>query len=200
MKPVGTVCKAVILLLGLALLVAGSAWAQAEPQQSLGDIARKQREKKGQEEPKGKKTLTNDDLPHSGGISSTSSASSAAPAAGSQASAEPGGAAPAEGEPKAEARSEETGMTAAEEADAAKKKLEMLKADEGSYKRGISRFEEMVANETDESRRELYRNAMKHGQEKLTENLQQQADAEKDLAAKEAAAKRAQPPQEPPPQ
>ena len=49
-----------------------------------------------------------------------------------------------------------------------------------------------MANETDESRRELYRRALQHGQQGLAENLQQQTQAEKELAEKEAAAKEEQ--------
>lgn len=192
MKPVVTVLKAAVLLLAFALVAAGTGWAQAEQQQSLGDVARKQKEKKGQEEKKETKVLSNEDLPHSGGISSTGASSGTASSSASSTGEVAGDAASAGGEQKAAAPGEDSGMTAAQEADEAKKKLEALKADEGSYKRGISRFEEMIANETDESRRELYRNAMKHGQERLAENLKQQAEAEKEAAAKEAAAKQGQ--------
>ena len=208
MKPVVTVLKAAILLLAFTLVAAGIGWAQSDQQQSLGDLARKQKEKKGQEEQKDKKVFNNEDLPDSGGISSPGSASGTASSSAGSTGEAAGDAAAAEGEKKADAPGEDSGMTKAQEADEAKKKLESLKADEGSYKRGVSRFEEMIANEADESRRELYRNAMKHGQERLAENLKQQAEAEKEAAAKEAAAKQeqqnqpqpAQPQPEQPPQ
>lgn len=201
MKPVVTVLKAAVLLLVLALVAAGSGWAQSEEQQSLGDVARKQKEKKGQEEQKGKKVLSNDDLPTSGGLSTTGSSSGTASSTSSAgATGEAADAAAPEGEKKAAAPGEPSGMTAAEEADAAKKKLEALKADEASYKHGISHFEELITNETSESRRELYRNAMQHGQQRLAENLKEQAETEKEVAAKEAAAKQGQPSQPPPAQ
>ena len=201
MKPVVTVLKAAILLLALALVTAGSGWAQSDQQQSLGDVARKQKEKKGQETQKGTKVLTNEDLPQSGGLSSSGSSSGTAPSPASAAGEAPAAAAP-EGEKQAAAPGEDSGMTAAEEADAAKKKLEGLKHDEASYKNGISHFEELITNETNESRRELYRNAMQHGQQRLSENLKQQVETEKEVAAKEAAAKQQQneqPPSAPPP-
>ena len=203
MKSVVRVFKSGVLLLAFAVVAAGSGWAQSEQQQSLGDIARKQREKKGQEEEKGKKVLTNEDLPQSGGISSSGPASGTASSSASSTGETAGDAASAEGEKKAAAPGEDSGMTKAQEADEAKKKLEALKHDEESYKHGMSHFEELIANETDESRRELYRNAMKHGQERLAENLKQQAETEKEVAAKEAAAKEEQqnqPQPEPPPQ
>lgn len=202
MKPVVTVWKAAILLLAFALVAAGSGWAQAEQQQSLGDIARKQKEKKGQEEQKGTKVLTNEDLPHSGGISSSGSSSGTASSSASPTGEAAGDAAAAEGEKKAAAPGEQSGMTTAQQADEAKKKLEALKADEAATERGIKRYEEMVANETDESRRELYQNALKHGQGNLAELQKKRAEAEKEAAAKEAAAKQGQPnqpqPEQPP--
>jgi hypothetical protein len=200
MKPVVTVLKAAVLLLVFALLAAGSGWAQSDQQQSLGDIARKQREKKGQAEPKGTKVLTNEDLPHSGGLASSGSSSGTAASPASATGQATDAAAAPEAEKQAAAPGEASGMTAAEEADAAKKKLEGLKHDEASYKNGISHFEELLSNEVNESRRELYRNAMQHGQERLAENLKQQAETEKEVAAKEAAAKQQQQNQPPPAQ
>jgi hypothetical protein len=193
MKPVVNVLKVAILLLAFALVAAGSGWAQSEQQQSLGDVARQEKAKKT------KKVITDEDLPQG----TATSGSEAASTSSDKASEENRESAAKEGEEKAATPGEESGVTKAQEADEAKKKLELLKADEGSYKRGISRFEEMIANETDESRRQLYQNAMKHGQEKLAENQKQQAEAEKEVAAKEAAAKQEQqnqPQPEQPPQ
>lgn len=192
MKPVVTVLKAAILLLALALVTAGSGWAQSDQQQSLGDIARKQREKKGQEEPKGTKVLSNEDLPHSGGLSSSASSSGTTSSSANPTGEAAGDAAVAEGGKKADAPDEDSGMTKAQEADEAKKKLEALKADEAATERGIKRYEEMVANETSESRRELYQNALKHGQGSLAELQKKRAEAEKEAAAKEATAKQEQ--------
>ena len=186
MKFVVKTLRAALLITLVSLLVSVSGWAQEEQQQSLGDVARQEKAKKN------KKVITDEDLPQgtaTSGSEATSSSSEGKKEEKTEGEAK-------EGEEKAAAQGEEGSMTKAEEADEAKKKLEALKADEGSYKRGISRFEEMIANETDESRRELYRNAMKHGQERLAENLKQQAEAEKEAAAKAAAAKEEeQPPQ-----
>ncbi|MGH9670738.1 MAG: hypothetical protein ACRD3A_11590 [Terriglobales bacterium] len=187
MKFVVKTLRAALLLTLVSLLVSVSGWAQSsEEQQSLGDVARQEKAKKP------KKVVTDEDLPQgtaTSGSEATSQSSEGKKEEKSEGEAK-------EGEEKSAAQGEEGSMTKAEEADEAKKKLEALKADEGSYKRGISRFEEMIANEADESRRELYRNAMKHGQERLAENQKQQAEAEKEAAAKEAAAKEEeQPPQ-----
>lgn len=198
MKPVVTALKAAILLLALALVAAGIGWAQSEEQQSLGDVARKQKEKKGQEEGKGKKVLTNEDLPPG---SATSASPAASGTASSSASAEGQSAADApsaEGDTNAAAQGEPSDMTSAQQADEAKKKVEALKRDEASTERGIRRYEELLANETDESRRELYQRAMRNAQGNLAVVQKNRADAEKEAAAKEGAAKEEQP--TPPPQ
>ena len=67
-----------------------------------------------------------------------------------------------------------------------------------STERGIRRYEEMVANETDPARRELYQRALRNAQGNLAVVQKQRADAEQEAAAKEAAAQREQP--APPPQ
>ena len=189
MKFVVKTLRAAILATLVSLLVSVSGWAQEEQQQSLGDVARQEKAKKP------KKVVTDEDLPQ--GTATSGSEATSQSSEGKKEEKAEGEA--KEGEEKA--TGEEGSTTKAEEADEAKKKLEALKADEGSYKRGISRFEEMIANETDESRRELYRNAMKHGQERLAENQKQQVEAEKEAAAKEAAAKEEeQNKQEQPPQ
>ena len=88
MKSAVTVFKLGILLLAFAVVAAGSGWAQSEQQQSLGDIARKQKEKKGEEEQKGKKVFSNEDLPQgsatSGSPASSGSASSSAGSTGGE--------------------------------------------------------------------------------------------------------------------
>lgn len=193
-----TVFKAAILLLAFALVVPAGGWAQSEEQQSLGDAARKQKAKKGQEEQKGTKVLSNDDLPHSGGISSQGSSSGTSSASASAEGQPAGEAAPSEGATKTSAEGEASDMTKAQQADEAKKKLEGLKHDEASTEKGIRRFEEMLANETDPGRRDLYQRALKNAQGNLTNVQQQRADAEKEAAEKEAAAKEEQ--ASPPPQ
>ena len=179
MKFVVKILRSAAVLTVATLLMSAGSWAQSEEQQSLGDVARQEKAKKP------KKVVTDEDLPQGTATSGSESSSSSSE---KQASEEKGEAAAKEGE-EAAAQGEEGSQTKEQEAAEAKKKLEALKADEASYKRGISRFEEMLANETDESRKELYRNAMKHGQERLAENQKQQAEAEKEAAAKEAAAK-----------
>ena len=194
MKPVVTVFKAAVLLLAFALVVPAGGWAQSEEQQSLGDVARKQKAKKGQGEEKEKKVLTNEDLPPGEPSASPASSGTAASAAGAE--GQPAGeAAPAEEATATAAEGEPSDLTAAQQADEARKKAEGLKHDVEATEKGIRRYEEMLANETDPSRRELYQRALRNAQNNLGTVQKQRADAEQEAAAKEAAAKEGPPPQ-----
>jgi len=193
MKPIVTALKAAFLLLAFALLVPAGGWAQSEEQQSLGDVARKQKAKKGQSETQGKKVLTNEDLPQ-GSEPSTAPAASAASSAGAEGQSSPD-AAPTEADKGTAAEGEPSDQTAAQQADEARKKAESLKHDVAATEKGIQRYEEMLANETDPSRRELYQRALRNAQNNLGTVQKQRADAEQEAAAKEAAAKEGPPPQ-----
>ena len=193
MRPVVTVLKAAFLLLAFALLVSAGGWAQSE-EQSLGDLARKQKAKKGQSEGQAKKVLTNEDLPPGEPSASPASSGTAASAAGAE--GQPAGeAAPAEEATATAAEGEPSDLTAAQQADEARKKAEGLKHDVEATEKGIRRYEEMLANETDPSRRELYQRALRNAQNNLGAVQKQRADAEQEAAAKEAAAKEGPPPQ-----
>lgn len=195
MKPVVTVFKAAFLLLAFALLAPAGGWAQSEEQQSLGDVARKQKATKGQEEGKTKKVLTNEDLPPGSEPSTAPAASgTAASSAVAEGQSSPD-AAPAEADKGTAAEGEPSDQTAAQQADETRKKAESLKHDEAATQRGIQRYEEMLANETDPSRRELYQRALRNAQNNLGTVQKQRADAEQEAAAKEAAAKEGPPPQ-----
>lgn len=205
MKFVVKMLQAAALLTLSGLLLPATVRAQSQDSQSLGDIARKQREKKGQEEDKGKKVFTNENLPQTGGIS-TAGAAPAASASGAASS----GTGPAKGEAEAQgkegqeaagAAGADASMSSQQKLDEARKALEDAKQNEGATERGITRLEEKMANETDDSRRELYSNAIQHGQVNLEKFKKERAEAEKKLAEMEAAAKQNQPPpQEAPPQ
>jgi hypothetical protein len=193
MKSVASILKTAALLLAFALVTAGSGWAKSEEQESLGDVARKQKATKGQQEVTEKKVLTNEDLPP-GSEASASPAPSGAASAGAE--GQPAGeAAPAEGATEAAAQGEPSDQTPAQQADEARNKAESLKRDEASTERGIRRYEELLANTTDPNLRELYQRALRNAQNNLGTIQKQRADAEKEAAAKEAAAKEAQPPQ-----
>jgi hypothetical protein len=192
MNKVVKTLQAAAALTVVMLLVSAGSWAQPQESQSLGDIARKQREKKAQQEQKGSKTLTNEDLPHSGGISSGGSGSAtASSSAGTAATASDAAASPA-GEKQAAAQGGEDSATAAEKVDEARKELESLQHDEGSFERGIPRLEEKAANEHDESLRQVYANAVGRARQNLEDTRKKRAEAEKKLAEAEAAAKQAQ--------
>ena len=198
MKLVVTVFRAAFLLLALALVAPAGGWAQSEEQQSLGDVARKQKAAKGQEDAKTKKVLTNEDLPPGKEPSTTSAAPGTATSSAGAEGQAAADAAAAEEETKTAAQGEPSDLTKAQQADEARKKLEGLKHDEVSTERGIRRYEEMVANETDPARRELYQRALRNAQGNLGNIQKQRADAEQEAAAKEAAAQQEQP--APPPQ
>lgn len=198
MRLVVRMMRATLLVAVVGMLLSAGAWAQSEEQQSLGDAARKQREKKAQEEQKEKKAFSNEDLPQGTATSGSEPASSSS---GAQASEEKSAAAK-EGEP-AKAEDQESSMTKEQQADAAKQELDALKHDEASVDNGIKRLEEKLANETSDSLREVYSNALKHAQQNLADTQKKRAEAEKKLAEKAAAAQAApqgQPPQEQPPQ
>ena len=183
----------IVLLGAFGLLLTAGAWAQSsEEQQSLGDVARQEKAKKP------KKTITDEDLPQGTASSGSESASSAA----EKSSEEKSDAAAKEGEEKTVAEGDEEKLTPAQEADEAKKKLDALKHDEESLKRGMSRLEEKLANETKDSMRETYATALQHAQANLADTQKKRVEAEKEAAAKDAAAKEAQQsqPQEQPPQ
>lgn len=185
--------RAAVLVACVSLLMSAFGWAQQEQQQSLGDVARQEKAKKP------KKVVTDEDLPQG----TATSGSESAPAASSpdnQKSEGTGEAASKEGEGTAAAEGEAASATKAQQADQAKTELESLKHDESSFENGIKRLEEKLANETDDSRRELYSNAIKHAQENLEKTKKERAEKEKELAEKEAAAKEEQQNQPPPPQ
>jgi hypothetical protein len=192
--------RAALLVVSAGLLLSAAAGAQSDEPQSLADAARKQKEKKAQTEEQGTKTLTNEDLPHSGGISNSASGTTAASSSGSATETASGEAASQPGEKTAAAQGEEGSMTQAEQADAARKELESLQHDENSFAKGITHLEELMANETSDSRRELYSNAIRKAQQNLVDVKQKRAEQEKKVAEMEAAAKQGQPQQEAPPQ
>lgn len=188
MRLVVRMMRATLLVAVAGLLLSAGAWAQSEEQQSLGDVARQEKAKK-------KKVLTNEDLPQGTVTSGSEPASSSS---GAQASEEKSDAAAKEGE-AAKAEDQDASMTKAQGADAAKQELESLKHDEASLDNGIKRLEEKLANETSDSLREVYSNALKHAQQNLADTQKKRAEAEKKAAAAQAGAQN-QPPQEQPPQ
>ena len=195
MKPIVTALKAAFLLLTFALVVPVGGWAQSEEPQSLGDLARKQKAKKGQSETQGKKVLTNEDLPQGSEPSTAPAASGAAASSAGAEGQSSADAAPADAGKGTATEGEPSDLTAAQQADEARKKAEALKHDEEATQRGIQRYEEMLANETDPSRRELYQRALRNAQGNLPAIQKQRAEAEQEAAAKEAAAKEGSPPQ-----
>lgn len=177
----------ILIVLTLALGLAGLAAAQ---EQSLGDVARKNR-KSGTS-----KVLTNEDMPKGGdGVSTVGEAPAASTAssgsqgtAGSQDSAGPA------------AGAEEAAAAGAPDAEtkAMQERLERLKYDEAGLERRIAKMEQDLEEAETEFRREMYRTGLQNARRNLDTVREQKEATEKALAdsknkpAGEAAA--AQPP------
>jgi len=176
------------LLLGAALLIlcGGLGWAQSDSQ-SLGDVAKKTKEQEATAK-KSAKVYTDDDLPKS----SSGSTNAPAPSSPDNAAATPSAneaKPPADASAKAADASASGGDNAAkpQSSEDAKQKLDALKADEDGSKKVVQHLQELLANETDEHRREIYTNALKHGQDHLAEVQQQRTDMERQAGSQPAA-------------
>ena len=173
-----------VFLVALAcLMLAGVAAAQDQEQPSLGELARRNKEKKAQQEAaKSKKVYGGEDLPKAkpGSESAASSAPAAAPAAGSSAGAASGAQA---GSETAAAKPEGGDQAAASpEAKDAQAALETAKADEAALEKNIDKLQKQLETETKESRRTLYQDALQRAQENLAVYRHKREEAEKAAA------------------
>ncbi len=153
----------------LFILCCGVGWAQSDDQ-SLADIAKKDKEQAAAAK-KTTKVFTDDDVQHGSSAPSVAEGSATAPASDKPDKAAE---APAAG-----------GDTATKPQDAqdAKAKVQSLKAEEASSQDVVQHLQQLLDNETDENRRQNYANALKHGQQHLTDVEQQLAEAEKAAAS-----------------
>lgn len=161
----------------LFMLCCGLGWAQSD-EQSLADIAKKDKEQAAAAK-KTTKVFTDDDVQH-GSSASGAAEGSMTPSASDKQSQGASPAATAAAEAPAAG-----GDTAAKPQDAqdAKAKVQSLKTEEASSKDVVQHLEQLMANETDENRRQNYANALKHGQQHLSDVQQQLVDAEKAAAS-----------------
>lgn len=164
-----------ILITGL--LAIGLAATVLAQEQSLGDVARKNR-KSGT-----KKVLSNEDLPTTGGISTVGEAPAPAETSGEGAEA-----APAEGAAAGEAAPAESGEGAAtasaddSEIQTMEERLKKLEYDEAGLARRIGKMEEDMENAESEFRREMYRTGLENARSNLDTIREQKAATEKALA------------------
>jgi hypothetical protein len=157
------------------VLAAGGLCAAQSDQPSLGDLAKKTRQEK-----KVVKVFSNDDVATVTPDTSSQSAkvaSSATPAA-SEAAAK--GPEKAKGTQKADAAPKDTPEVAE-----LKQKLTSYKQEQDSWKKSAKRYEDLLANETSDFRRQMYQDALQ-GDRQNVEVFQNKIDqAQADLAKAE---------------
>jgi len=165
----------------LLLMTGGACFAQmAQP--SLADLAKERHATK-----KASKTITNDDIatvtPQTG---SEQAAAKGAPASGSPSATS------SSGKPVEKAASASGNSSTSKDAPAVadlRKKLDSYKEQQDGWKRSAKRYEDMLANETSDFRRQMYQDALesdKHNvaffQEKIDQTQADLAKAQKGAA------------------
>jgi hypothetical protein len=157
------------------LLAAGGLCVAQSDQPSLGDLAKKTRQEK-----KVVKVFSNDDVATVTPDTSSQSAkaaSSAAPAASETAAKGPE---KAKGTQKADAAPKDTPEVAE-----LKQKLTSYKQEQDGWKKSAKRYEDLLANETSDFRRQMYQDALQ-GDRQNVEVFQNKIDqAQADLAKAE---------------
>jgi len=157
------------------VLAAGGLCAAQSDQPSLGDLAKKTRQEK-----KVVKVFSNDDVATVTPDTSSPSAkaaSSAAPAASETAAKGPE---KAKGTQKADAAPKDTPEVAE-----LKQKLTSYKQEQDGWKKSAKRYEDLLANETSDFRRQMYQDALQ-GDRQNVEVFQNKIDqAQADLAKAE---------------
>jgi hypothetical protein len=159
----------------ILVLAAGGLCAAQSDQPSLGDLAKKTRQEK-----KVVKVFSNDDVATVTPDTSSQSAkaaSSAAPAASETAAKGPE---KAKGTQKADAAPKDTPEVAE-----LKQKLTSYKQEQDGWKKSAKRYEDLLANETSDFRRQMYQDALQ-GDRQNVEVFQNKIDqAQADLAKAE---------------
>jgi hypothetical protein len=155
-------------------LLAGLGLTAAAQDQSLGDVARKNR-KSGE-----KKVLTNEDMPKGGGGISTvgaePAASESSESEGEEAAAETEAAAPAGDAAAAAAPANDTEVQTMEE------RLKKLEYDEAGLTRRIEKMEAELEEAETDFRREMYQTGLENARNNLDNIRSQKAQTEKALA------------------
>jgi hypothetical protein len=145
--------RLVLATIGLLLMTAGVCFAQSD-QPSLADLAKSRHSTK-----KSVRVITNDDIatvyPQSG---SEPVAAKGTPAAGDSTPAAGATAKPADKKDSAQNSSANSKDSAA--VAGLKKQLDSYKQEQEGWKRSAKRYEDLLANETDSFRRQMYQDAL----------------------------------------
>jgi hypothetical protein len=157
------------------VLAAGGLCAAQSDQPSLGDLAKKTRHEK-----KVVKVFSNDDVATVTPDTSSQSAKAASSAAPAASEAAAKGSEKAKGTQKADAAPKDTPEVAE-----LKQKLTSYKQEQDGWKKSAKRYEDLLANETSDFRRQMYQDALQ-GDKQNVEVFQNKIDqTQADLAKAE---------------
>jgi hypothetical protein len=154
----------------VTLLVAGAVcWAQSDTP-SLADVAKQKKETK-----KAKVVLSDDDISYSPSRASASdnaSGSGAPPPAADKHDADAKGTDKTANDPAKATGKTGTGDSASSKDSSAvtemKKKLDSLKEEQDSWKHSAQHYQDLLANETDDFRRQTYQDALDNDQKNVS--------------------------------
>jgi len=169
----------------LFLLATGIACLGQSDQPSLGDLARKQQ----RDEKKPVKTFTNEDVAttHLQGPSGNSSGSSVPSTSSSSAPAS----ASAKADTKKDSKKSDPATAASKDAPEVaelKSKINSYKQEQDSWKHAAKRYQDLLANETDDFRRQMYQDALAGDQNNIQVYQDKIDQAQADLAKAENSA------------
>jgi hypothetical protein len=173
--------KSIYGVLALVLAAGSAAVGQSQQEPSLGELAKQHRGEK-----KVAKVFTNEDV----ATSSTSSASQSSPAATAPAS--PSSSASSGSDAKAESKKENAGKEAAKTKDTPevaelKQKLSSYKEQQEGWKKSAKRYQDLLATETSDFRRQMYQDALQGDQQNVQLYQDKIDQAQADLAKAEKA-------------
>jgi len=169
----------------LFLLATGIACLGQSDQPSLGDLARKQQ----RDEKKPVKTFTNEDVAtaHPDGPAVNSASSSVSVSSSSSVSAS----ASAKADTKKDSKKSDPATAASKDAPEVaelKSKISSYKQEQDSWKHAAKRYQDLLANETDDFRRQMYQDALAGDQNNIQVYQDKIDQAQSDLAKAENSA------------
>jgi hypothetical protein len=163
----------------LFLLASGAACMAQSDQTSLGDLARKQRDEK-----KPVKTFTNEDVATTHPQEPAGNPAGSASASSSSAVAD----ASAKADAKKDTNKSEPTTAASKDAPEVaelKNKISSYKQEQDGWKRAAKRYQDLLANETSEFRRQMYQDALDGDQNNIQIYQEKIDQAQADLAKAE---------------
>ena len=173
----------------LFLLATGVACLGQSDQPSLGDLARKQQ----RDEKKPVKTFTNEDVAttHSDVPAGNSASRSVPASSNSSAPADASAKADSKADAKKDSKKSEPGTAASKDAPEVaelKSKISSYKQEQDSWKHAAKRYQDLLANETDDFRRQMYQDALAGDQNNIQVYQDKIDQAQADLAKAENSA------------